>query len=83
VITRIVATRNVVGIGLILAVASASSARAEERYDHRGAVGLLVSTGGSTAARVGFAQSSDLHPGFIGELGGTFAAFFELKLVQL
>lgn len=71
---------------MLAATLAAAPALAEERYDHRGSIGLLVSVGGEykTAINPTGALPTDDGPRLDAEIGGTLAVGYdgdELKLL--
>jgi hypothetical protein len=58
------------GVSALLAAALAS---AQERFDHRGSIGLTAATGGEIATARAASGGSDIGPRLPVELGGTFA----------
>lgn len=59
--------------GLLLLLAFAAPARAEERYDHRGALGLTVASGAEFVSFIGPQGGSESAARLPLELGGTWS----------
>jgi len=63
---------------LLLATAVATflvtvPAVAQERWDHRGSLGVFITPGVAAAGRVGLTTGSDFRPRFLTDVGGTIA----------